>query len=205
MLLGFSRHHHRSSGSSGSAGYRRSSPAGIWMHKSDGGRLHPRQAVPLTVPLVKDVVLYAVVERVCRIVARHGRGRRAAARDARRRDRKARTTRCSRRALQRRAGAHARRRRPRATDRRHRSLPDAAMQMMRVGEDTGTLDVQLDERRRVLRPRARVQAQEAHVALRTAGDHLHGRRSSASSPSRSSPRCTASSTIGALHRSSHAT
>ncbi len=40
----------------------------VWMHKSDRGRLL-RDRIFLRVPLIKDIVLYAVVERVCRIVA----------------------------------------------------------------------------------------------------------------------------------------
>ena len=38
------------------------------MHKSEQGRLL-RDKLFLRVPLIKDIVLYAVVERVCRIIA----------------------------------------------------------------------------------------------------------------------------------------
>ena len=39
----------------------------VWMHKSTKGRLL-RDRMFLRVPLVKDVVLFAVTERVCRII-----------------------------------------------------------------------------------------------------------------------------------------
>ena len=39
----------------------------LWMHKSAKGRL-TRDRMFLRVPLVKDVVLFAVTERVCRII-----------------------------------------------------------------------------------------------------------------------------------------
>ena len=50
------------------------------------------------------------------------------------------------------------------------------------------------ERGRLLPTRARVQAQEAHDAVRAGGHRLHGPASSASSRSRSCRRCTASTT-----------
>ena len=40
----------------------------LWLHKTEKGRLI-RDKVFLRVPLIKQIVLYAVVERVCRIVA----------------------------------------------------------------------------------------------------------------------------------------
>ena len=43
--------------------------------------------------------------------------------------------------------------------------------MIRVGEETGTLDTQLEVTAALLRERARLQDQEAHLALR-AGRHL---------------------------------
>ena len=57
----------------------------IWMHKSSAGRLL-RDRLFLKVPLIREVVLFAVTERVCRIVGGDGQGRRAAPRDAQRRD-----------------------------------------------------------------------------------------------------------------------
>ena len=57
----------------------------VWMHKSAKGRLL-RDKLFLRVPLVKEVVLFAVTERVCRIVGGMVQGRRAAPRDADRRD-----------------------------------------------------------------------------------------------------------------------
>jgi type IV pilus assembly protein PilC len=114
----------------------------IWMHKSDKGRM-VRDKLFLRVPLVKEVVLYAVVERVCRIVAAMVKAgvplpdTIAAAIQGT-------NNKVFEEALQ---GA------------RERMLegeglaqpitdcglfPRAATQMMRVGEDTGTLDIQLD-------------------------------------------------------------
>ena len=55
---------------SGSCGWRcssRSCAVLVWMHKSAKGRLL-RDRLFLQVPLVKDVVLFAVTERVCRII-----------------------------------------------------------------------------------------------------------------------------------------
>ena len=55
-------------------------------------------------------------------------------------------------------------------------FPRAAVQMMRVGESTGTLDQQLENAAEYYAPRARLQAQEAHDAVRAGRDRLHGHR-----------------------------
>ena len=78
---------------------------------------------------------------------------------------------------------------PRRSDPRGRGLagpiaatglfPRAAVQMMRVGESTGTLDQQLENAADYYSPRARLQAQAADDALR-AGGHLFMGSSSAS-------------------------
>ena len=94
--------------------------ASPWMHKSAKGRLM-RDRIFLRVPLIRDVVLFAVIERVCRIVGAMIEGRRAAARDDDARPSRVRTTRCSKSGLDDRAGAHARGRGPRRADRRHAS------------------------------------------------------------------------------------
>ena len=54
-------------------------------------------------------------------------------------------------------------------------FPGTAAQMIRVGEDTGTLDDQLEVTAALLRGRARLQDQEAHRALRAGRHHRDGR------------------------------
>ena len=114
----------------------------VWMHKSDRGRL-VRDRMFLRVPLIKDVVLFAVTERVCRIVGAMVKAGvplpetlNAAIKGT--------NNRVFERGLL------------TARDRMLEGegladpiidthlFPRAAGQMMRVGEDTGTLDVQLD-------------------------------------------------------------
>ncbi len=114
----------------------------LWMHKSASGRLL-RDKLFLRVPLVKDVVLYAVIERICRIVAAMVKAGvplpdtiAAAIRGT--------NNKVFENALQ---GARERMLEGEGlaqpiTD--TGLFPKAATQMMRVGEDTGTLDVQLD-------------------------------------------------------------
>ena len=145
----------------------------LWMHKSPKGRML-RDRLFLKVPLVKEVVLFAVTERVCRIVggmvkagvplpetlnaAIQGTNNKVfekgllAARD---------------RMLEGEGLAEP------IVD--THLFPRAAGQMMRVGEDTGTLDIQLENAAEYY-GRARVQAQEAHVAVRARRHHLHGSR-----------------------------
>jgi type IV pilus assembly protein PilC len=114
----------------------------VWLHKSDRGRLL-RDRMFLRVPLVRDVVLFAVVERICRIVAAMVKAGvplpdtlAAAIRGTNNKVFEA--------ALQ---GARDRMLEGEGlavpiTD--TQLFPKAATQMMRVGEDTGTLDTQLD-------------------------------------------------------------
>jgi type IV pilus assembly protein PilC len=114
----------------------------VWMHKGDKGRLF-RDKLFLRVPLVKDIVLYAVIERVCRIIAAMTRSGvslpeslSAAIQGA--------NNKVFERAL---LGAQERMLEGEGlaapvTD--TNLFPRAATQMMRVGEDTGTLDTQLE-------------------------------------------------------------
>jgi type IV pilus assembly protein PilC len=114
----------------------------IWMYKSDRGRLL-RDKLFLRVPLVRDVVLFAIVERVCRIVAAMVKAgvplpdTLAAAIQGT-------NNKVFENALQ---GARDRMLEGEGlaqpiTD--TNLFPKAATQMMKVGEDTGTLDTQLD-------------------------------------------------------------
>ena len=57
--------------------------------------------------------------------------------------------------------------------------------MMRVGEDTGTLDMQLEIAAEYYGQELEYKLKRLTVAVRAGGHHLHGLRSSASSPSRS--------------------
>ena len=113
-----------------------------WMHKSARGRL-VRDRIFLRVPLVKDVVLFAVTERVCRIVGAMVKAGvplpetlNAAIQGT--------NNKVFETGLVSRPRPHARGRGPRRADHRHAPVPRAAGQMMRVGEDTGTLDIQLE-------------------------------------------------------------
>jgi type IV pilus assembly protein PilC len=114
----------------------------IWMHQSEQGRL-VRDRLFLRVPLVKDVVLYAVVERVCRIVAAMVKAGvplpdtlAAAIQGTNNKVFESALTEARERMLEGEGLA-----RP-ITD--TQLFPKAATQMMQVGEDTGTLDTQLD-------------------------------------------------------------
>jgi type IV pilus assembly protein PilC len=113
-----------------------------WMHKSARGRLL-RDRLFLRVPLVKEVVLFAVTQRVCRIVGAMVKAGVPAQETLRA-------------AIQ---GANNKVFETGLVTARDRMLegeglaepiidthlfPRAAGQMMRVGEDTGTLDIQLE-------------------------------------------------------------
>ena len=114
----------------------------VWMHKSAKGRL-TRDRLFLRLPLVKDVVLFAVTERVCRIIgsmvkagvplpdtlnaAIQGANNQVFARGL---------TTARERMLEGEGLA--------VPIQDTRLFPRAAGQMMRVGEDTGTLDIQLE-------------------------------------------------------------
>ncbi len=114
----------------------------LWMHKSTAGRLL-RDKLFLRVPLIKDIVLYAVVERVCRIVAAMVKAGvplpdtiAAAIQGTNNKVFEAALLVAQERMLEGEGLAQP------ITD--SGLFPKAATQMMRVGEDTGTLDVQLD-------------------------------------------------------------
>jgi len=114
----------------------------VWMHKSDRGRLL-RDRIFLRVPLVKDIVLYAVVERVCRIVAAMVTAGvplpdtiAAAIKGTNNKVFEAALQVAQERMLEGEGLAQ-----PIADS---GLFPRAATQMMRVGENTGTLDTQLD-------------------------------------------------------------
>jgi type IV pilus assembly protein PilC len=114
----------------------------VWMHKSDRGRMF-RDKMFLRVPLIKDIVLYAVVERVCRIVAAMLKAGvplpdtlNAAIRGTNNKVFEEKLGVAQQRMLE---GEGL------ATPVIDTNLfPKAATQMMRVGEDTGTLDNQLE-------------------------------------------------------------
>ena len=114
----------------------------MWLQKTkNGNRLRDR--VLLRMPVVGDVVLYSVVERICRVLGAMSQagvpipeGIRAA------------VDRVEEHRLRGAAAAGARSD-PRGrgagrTDRADAAVPRAAVQMMRVGESTGTLDQQLE-------------------------------------------------------------
>src|SRR5262249_38625101 len=114
----------------------------LWMHRSDRGRLL-RDKIFLRVPLVRDVVLFAVVERVCRIVAAMVKAGvplpdtlAAAIQGTNNKVFESALQVARDRMLEGEGLA-----RP-ITD--TQLFPKAATQMMRVGEDTGTLDTQLE-------------------------------------------------------------
>jgi type IV pilus assembly protein PilC len=114
----------------------------VWMHKSDRGRLL-RDKLFLRVPLIKDIVLYAVVERVCRIVAAMVMAGvplpdtiAAAIKGTNNKVFEAALKVAQERMLEGEGLAQ-----PIADC---GLFPKAATQMMRVGENTGTLDTQLD-------------------------------------------------------------
>lgn len=114
----------------------------IWMHKSRRGRFL-RDRLFLRVPLVKDVVLYAVTERVCRIVAAMVKAGvplpdtiAAAIQGTNNKVFEAALQAAQERMLEGEGLAQP------VID--SGLFPKAATQMMRVGEDTGTLDTQLE-------------------------------------------------------------
>jgi type IV pilus assembly protein PilC len=114
----------------------------VWMHKSSTGRLL-RDRMFLKVPLIKHIVLYAVVERVCRIVAAMVKAGvplpdtlAAAIAGTNNTVFEAALQGVRERMLEGEGLAAP------ITD--THLFPKAATQMMRVGEDTGTLDVQLE-------------------------------------------------------------
>ncbi len=114
----------------------------LWFHKAEKGRL-TRDKLFLRVPLVKDIVLYSVVERVCRIVAAMVKAGvplpdtlAAAIQGTNNKVFEAALQGAQERMLEGEGLAQP------ITD--TGLFPKAATQMMRVGEDTGTLDTQLD-------------------------------------------------------------
>ena len=113
------------------------------MHKSAAGRL-TRDKLFLKLPLIKDIVLFAVIERVCRIVGAMVKAGvplpetlNAAIAGHEQQGVRGRTARPRASACSKAKGS------PRRSPTRD-LFPRAATQMMRVGEDTGTLDVQLE-------------------------------------------------------------
>ena len=114
----------------------------LWMHKSTKGRL-TRDRMFLRVPLVKDVVLFAVTERVCRIIGAMVKAgvplpetMNAAIQGANNQVFERGLTTARERMLEGEGLA--------MPIRDTRLFPRAASQMMRVGENTGTLDIQLE-------------------------------------------------------------
>jgi len=114
----------------------------VWLQRSPRGRML-RDQMFLRVPLIKSVVLCAVVERVCRIVAAMIRAGvplpetlTAATQGANNKVFEAGLGRAQERMLEGEGLA--------APVADTQLFPKAATQMMRVGEETGTLDVQLE-------------------------------------------------------------
>jgi type IV pilus assembly protein PilC len=114
----------------------------LWMHKSAKGRLL-RDRLFLRVPLIKEIVLYAVTERVCRIVAAMVKAGvplpdtiAAAIQGTNNKVFEAALQAARERMLEGEGLAQP------VID--TGLFPRAATQMMRVGEDTGTLDTQLE-------------------------------------------------------------
>jgi type IV pilus assembly protein PilC len=112
------------------------------MHKSVKGRL-TRDRMFLRVPLVKDVVLFAVTERVCRIIGAMVKAgvplpetMNAAIQGANNQVFERGLTTARERMLEGEGLA--------VPIRDTQLFPRAASQMMRVGENTGTLDIQLE-------------------------------------------------------------
>jgi type IV pilus assembly protein PilC len=114
----------------------------IWMHKSTAGRLR-RDKLFLKLPLIKEIVLFAVTERVCRIVGAMVKAGvplpetlNAAIAGTNNKVFEAGLLTARDRMLEGEGLAAP------ITD--THLFPRAASQMMRVGEDTGTLDIQLE-------------------------------------------------------------
>jgi type IV pilus assembly protein PilC len=115
---------------------------GLWLHKSERGR-YVRDKMFLRIPLIKDIVLYAVVERVCRIIAAMVKAGvplpdtiSAAIQGTNNKVFEKVLLGAQERMLEGEGLA--------APITESGLFPRAATQMMRVGEDTGTLDTQLD-------------------------------------------------------------
>jgi type IV pilus assembly protein PilC len=114
----------------------------LWMHKSERGRL-VRDKMFLRLPLIRDIVQFAIVERVCRIVAAMVKAGVPLP------DTVAAAIQGSNNKVFERALNEARERMLEGEGLAQPVVdtglfPKAATQMMRVGEDTGTLDTQLD-------------------------------------------------------------
>src|SRR5262249_25090249 len=114
----------------------------VWMQKSDRGRMR-RDKIFLRLPLIRDVTLFAVVERVCRIISAMVKAgvplpdTLAAAIQGANNKVFEQALHIARDRMLEGEGL--------AAPITHTNLfPKAATQMMRVGEDTGTLDTQLD-------------------------------------------------------------
>ena len=114
----------------------------VWMHKSSTGRLL-RDRLFLRVPLIKDVVLFAVTERVCRIIGAMVKAGvplpdtlNAAIQGANNQVFEQGLTTARERMLEGEGLA--------LPIQDTHLFPRAASQMMRVGEETGTLDIQLE-------------------------------------------------------------
>jgi type IV pilus assembly protein PilC len=114
----------------------------VWMHKSPAGRLL-RDKLFLKMPLIKDIVLCSVTERVCRIVAAMVKAGvplpdtlAAAIQGTNNKVFEAALEGARERMLEGEGLA--------APIIDTQLFPRAATQMMRVGEDTGTLDTQLE-------------------------------------------------------------
>jgi type IV pilus assembly protein PilC len=114
----------------------------VWMHKSETGRTL-RDRIFLRVPLIRDIVLYSTVERVCRIIAAMVKAGvplpetlAAAIQGTSNKVFEVALVGARERMLEGEGLAAP------ITD--TTLFPKAATQMMRVGEDTGTLDTQLE-------------------------------------------------------------
>ncbi len=114
----------------------------MWMHKSTAGRM-VRDRLFLRLPLIREVVLYAVTERVCRIIGAMVKAGvplpetlKAAIQGANNRVFEQGMREARERMLEGEGLA--------APMSDTHLFPRAATQMMRVGEDTGTLDTQLE-------------------------------------------------------------
>jgi len=114
----------------------------LWMKKTSAGN-EVRDRVLLRMPLVKDIVLYSVIERFCRVLGAMSQagvpipeGMRAAVTASRNKVFEAKLQTAQERILEGEGLAE-----PIAAT---ELFPRAAVQMMRVGESTGTIDQQLE-------------------------------------------------------------
>ena len=123
--------------------FARRRPVLVWLFKTAKGKLVKDKLV-LKIPIIKGIIEYAILERFCRILGGDGQGRRAAARRAEDHDRVDAATRLPRAARGgaeqscSKGGGFAK---PLADT---GLFPGAARQMFKVGEETGTLDDQLE-------------------------------------------------------------